>query len=269
MMVSQESSIKDVSGVALYLLLSLHFTLLQIDLHHTFSYSPGLHPNLFISNYITNCRTTANKLLKIKSSQHKVHHRTYTLSRRHLLGLPPALLTKQNLATEYLARVGILVSLYTTSRPPTLCRTPNLFLSRLRNETFIMSAGQSTHPALTEDGKLKEALYLAWWKGVLGGVHNQTANLTAVATLRIYRDGEFGKTVDDLEGVIKDLYKNITDSQRQELLKKFCRLAYQIALEEFDAVANTILRDVFDFDAKKWDTFLEDFVEDTYVYRYG
>lgn len=105
-----------------------------------------------------------------------------------------------------------------------------------------MSAVQAKHDTLTEENKMREKVFLDWWKQKL----NKIFDTLVFEKLHEQRHSEYGKSVDDIERLCIALRKINDDSTRDGLLKAFCETAMKIAIEEFDTALDVVSKDVFD-----------------------
>jgi hypothetical protein len=128
-----------------------------------------------------------------------------------------------------------------------------------------MSAEQPKHDALSEENKLKEKIFLAWWKQKL----NAISDMQIFEGLYEKRDGEYKKSVDDLERLCTELRERNDDSRRDGLLREFSEIAMKIAIEEFDTVSNEVANEVFDQNDTSWMKCMGGFVESECEYRHG
>jgi hypothetical protein len=128
-----------------------------------------------------------------------------------------------------------------------------------------MSAEQAKHDALTAENKMREKVFLGWWRQKL----NKISDTLVFEKLREQRHGEYEKSVDDLERLCTELRKGNGDSTRDGLLKAFCETAMKIAIEEFETVLDVVSKDVFDQDGTAWTKCMGDFDESAYEYRRG
>ena len=128
-----------------------------------------------------------------------------------------------------------------------------------------MPAEQAKHDVLTEENKMREKVFLDWWKQKL----NNISDTLVFEKLREQRHGEYKKSVDVIERLCTGLRNSNDDSTRDGLLKAFCETAMKIAIEEFETVLGVVSKDVFDQDGTAWTKFMGDFVESDYEYRNG
>ncbi|KAF2790738.1 hypothetical protein K505DRAFT_340155 [Melanomma pulvis-pyrius CBS 109.77] len=138
-----------------------------------------------------------------------------------------------------------------------------------------MSVEPAKHMSLTQEIKLREAVYLAWWKQKLNNAQDaeddesidwnnensadrnwdrvKIPDSAIMEKLDEARKNGYAASVVELGQYARDL--NATEGvPSKDMMMKFSALAFSVAIEEFDSIDGVVAKDVFDL-SSLWDEF--------------